>query len=55
MPLIVLEGLDGSGKTTQLDRLYAGIEAAGQSYLSLRDPGGTRLGEQLRGDFTRPR
>ena len=48
MPLIVLEGLDGSGKTTQLNRLYAALEHIGREFIALRDPGGTRLGEQLR-------
>ena len=48
MPLIVLEGLDGSGKTTQLDRLYGRLEQIGREFIALRDPGGTRLGEQLR-------
>ena len=48
MPLIVLEGLDGSGKTTQLNRLYVALEHIGREFIALRDPGGTRLGEQLR-------
>jgi dTMP kinase len=46
---ITFEGLDGAGKTTQLKRLAAALEAAGFRTVSLRQPGGTRLGDRIRG------
>ena len=46
---ITFEGLDGSGKTTQLRRLAASLTAAGHSVVTLRQPGGTALGDRIRG------
>ena len=46
---ISFEGLDGSGKTTQLKRLSAALTLAGLPVVSLRQPGGTPLGDQVRG------
>jgi dTMP kinase len=45
---VTFEGLDGSGKTTQLRRLAAELEAEGCSVVKLRNPGGTVLGDRLR-------
>jgi dTMP kinase len=45
---ITFEGLDGSGKTTQLRRLAAWLEAAGHDVVSLRQPGSTPLGDRIR-------
>ena len=42
------EGLDGSGKTTQLRRLAATLEAEGHTVVTLRNPGGTALGDRIR-------
>jgi dTMP kinase len=46
--LITFEGVDGSGKTTQLARLAAALEAAGYDVVTTREPGGTVLGEAVR-------
>lgn len=45
---ITFEGLDGSGKTTQLRRLHASLEGDGHSVVTLRQPGGTPLGDRIR-------
>ena len=45
---ITFEGLDGSGKTTQLRRLAAWLTASGKSVVTLRNPGSTALGDRLR-------
>lgn len=48
MPLIVFEGIDGCGKTTQVERLKARLATAGLPFRHLREPGGTELGERQR-------
>jgi dTMP kinase len=45
---ITFEGLDGSGKTTQMQRLGAWLTGSGRSVVSLRQPGSTALGDRLR-------
>ncbi|MHB1022236.1 MAG: dTMP kinase [Acidobacteriaceae bacterium] len=45
---VTFEGLDGSGKTTQLKRLAAWLEAQGHSVVTTRQPGGTSLGDRVR-------
>jgi dTMP kinase len=45
---ITFEGLDGSGKTTQLRRLAASLEAQGHTVTTLRNPGDTALGDRIR-------
>jgi len=45
---VTFEGLDGSGKTTQLRKLASSLEAEGRSVVKLRNPGGTALGDRLR-------
>jgi dTMP kinase len=47
-PFIVFEGIEGCGKSTQIARLAARLEAGGRSCLTTREPGGTPLGEALR-------
>jgi dTMP kinase len=42
------EGLDGSGKSTQLRRLQEWLEAEGFTVTATRQPGGTRIGERIR-------
>lgn len=45
---IVLEGPEGSGKTTQVGRLVEWLAALGIPTLRVREPGGTPAGEQIR-------
>ena len=45
---VSFEGLDGSGKTTQLDLLDARLRALGRTVTRVREPGGTALGEHVR-------
>ncbi len=45
---ITFEGLDGSGKTTQLKQLAAALESDGHRVVTLRQPGGTPLGDRIR-------
>jgi dTMP kinase len=45
---ITFEGLDGSGKTTQLRRLAATLTEQGYTVVTLRQPGGTALGDRIR-------
>jgi dTMP kinase len=46
--LIVFEGGEGSGKSTQLRLLSAELEACGVRHICLREPGGTPLGNEVR-------
>ncbi len=46
---ITFEGLDGSGKSTQLRLLAASLHAQNASLVTLRQPGGTVLGDRIRG------
>jgi dTMP kinase len=45
---ITLEGLDGSGKTTQLKRLAAWMQKRGIHPVVTRQPGGTATGDRIR-------
>src|SRR5438309_12062720 len=45
---ITLEGLDGSGKTTQLKRLAAWMQKRGSAPVITRQPGGTATGDRIR-------
>jgi len=46
---ITFEGIDGSGKSTQLAATASALRAGGVDVLETREPGGTALGEMLRG------
>lgn len=45
---ITIEGIEGVGKSTNMDVLVEHIEAAGQQVLTTREPGGTPLAEDIR-------
>ena len=45
---ITLEGPEGSGKSTQAERLSASLNELGFTVFATREPGGTPLGDQLR-------
>jgi dTMP kinase len=46
---ITFEGLDGCGKSTQLNRLADVLRTAGIDVVTAREPGTTHIGEQIRG------
>lgn len=45
---ITVEGGEGAGKSTQTERIGAWLAERGQTVVQTREPGGTRLAEQLR-------
>jgi len=45
---ITFEGVEGAGKTTQMDLVEARLKAAGLPVFRTREPGGTVIGEQIR-------
>jgi dTMP kinase len=45
---VTFEGLDGSGKSTQLRRLKEWLERNGFAVTATRQPGGTQIGERIR-------
>jgi dTMP kinase len=45
---ITFEGLDGSGKTTQINRLAAWLKKRGRGAFITRQPGGTKTGDRIR-------
>lgn len=46
--LISFEGSEGSGKSTQIARLARRFQKHGREVISVREPGGTEIGEQIR-------
>ena len=45
---ITVEGIEGAGKSTNLDFVQGFLEGAGKQVLRTREPGGTPLGEEVR-------
>lgn len=48
---ITFEGIDGAGKSTHIESVRAFLAARGKSVVMTREPGGTDLGEAIRGLF----
>ena len=46
---ITVEGIEGVGKTTNIDYIHQQLQAAGRDVVLTREPGGTPLGEAVRG------
>ncbi len=46
--LVTFEGVEGAGKTTQLERAAAFFREKGFDVVAAREPGGTAVGEQVR-------
>src|SRR2546430_16599191 len=46
--LVVLEGAEGAGKTTQIRLLAERLTTAGISCVAVREPGGTPVGDDIR-------
>ena len=45
---LTLEGIEGSGKTTQIDNICRFLENKGHNCVITREPGGTKIGRKIR-------
>ena len=41
-PLIIFEGIDGSGKTTQINNVINYLKKKNKKFIKLREPGGSK-------------
>jgi dTMP kinase len=48
MFFLAFEGLDGSGKSSLMAQLQSYLETKNKKYIKTREPGGTKVGDQLR-------
>lgn len=51
---ITFEGIEGSGKSTLIERVASKLRGRGVDVLQTREPGGTRLGDEVRKIFLDP-
>ena len=51
---ITLEGIEGSGKTTQLENIRCFLQQRGYACVVTREPGGTPIGEKIRSILLHP-
>lgn len=51
---ITLEGIEGSGKTTQMKNIVSFLEKRGTQCITTREPGGTFIGEKIRAILLSP-
>ena len=54
LPFITFEGIEGSGKTTQIKLLAQQLRQRGYQVLQTREPGGCQLADQIRGILLHP-
>lgn len=52
MPFVSIEGIDGSGKSVQVNRLVERLRAEGRSVVQTKEPDGGRLGKEVRDILT---
>lgn len=54
LSFITFEGIEGSGKTTQIELLAQQLRLRGYQVLQTREPGGCRIADQIRGILLHP-
>jgi dTMP kinase len=53
LPFISVDGIDGSGKTLQVERLVHRLRGEGKTVLQTKEPDGGHLGKEIRAILTR--